>query len=197
MDPHPPLQDWYFGTSFREKYEECLRKTAEVHGEMLKGLGYWLKRIHKATPNGFQRRLQRPSWCGARGDILREKKFHFIFSIFLHRGFEPTCFHRFFHWGQSSKNWISWNGASQLALARWLETLVKSASVETTTCWWGVPCWLLISVVIVTGWARDGVWCSLWEWGESICEVHFLVARGNVKIAAGQTYVWNAYQLKS
>ena len=172
---------------------------------MMKGLGYRLKRIHKATPNGFQRRLQRPSWCGARGDILREKKFHFIFSIFSHRGFEPTCFHRFFHWGQSSK--IELHEMAPPILPA--ETLVKSASVETTTSWW-VPCWvsrgpsaavqqcwLLSSVVIVTGRARDGVWCSLWEWGESICEVHLLVALGNVKIAAGQAYVWNAYQLKS
>ena len=50
IDPHTPLRDWYFGTSFREKYDECLRKTAEVHGEMMKGLGYRLKRIHKRRP---------------------------------------------------------------------------------------------------------------------------------------------------
>ena len=132
----------------------------------------------------------------ALGGIFWGKK-SFISYFLSHRGFEPTCFHRFFHWGQSSKNWISWNGASHPAEAHWLETLVKSASVETTTSWWGVPCWVLRSVVIVTGRARDGVWCSLWEWGESICEVHLLVARGNVEIAAGQTDVWNAYQLKS
>ena len=139
------------------------------------------------------------------GGYFEGKKFHFIFSIFLHRRFEPTCFHRFFHWGQSSK--IEFHEMAPPILPA--ETLVKSASVETTTSWW-VPCWvsrgpsaavqqcwLLSSVVIVTGRARDGVWCSLWEWGESICEVHLLVALGNVKIAAGQAYVWNAYQLKS
>ena len=77
-----PFTRLVFWTSFVEKYDECLRKTAELRGEMMKGLGYRLKRIHKATPNGFQRRLQRPSWCGARGDILREKSFISYFLSF-------------------------------------------------------------------------------------------------------------------
>ena len=100
IDPHTPLRDWYFGTSFREKYDERLRKTAELHGEMMKGLGYRLKRIHKATSNGFQRR---PSCCCA-GGYFEKYKFHFIFSIFSNRAIEPTCFHRFFNLRTKLKN---------------------------------------------------------------------------------------------
>ena len=107
IDPHTPLRDWYFGTSFREKYDECLRKTAEVHGEMLKGWGYRLKRIHKATPNGFQRRLQRPSWCRAGGGIFWGKKVSFHIFYLFEQGIWAYMFsHILCLEDKVQKNWI-------------------------------------------------------------------------------------------